>query len=415
MKRILGILSVAWLITTSFVMANPVHKTMIVNGIEREYLVYAPTLDPSEKAIGMMVCLHGFGRSMNDFFDVYDVSDIAESLKMLIVAPQALPEQDPHVLEEAEFIGTAIGNPLLLNSVWGCGLRINATLPLLGMTMLDEELNKEVDDVHFIDQMINEVISDYSLPAENIFVIGTSMGGFMTYQYAVKNGERLSGIISIAGSMGLNIQGLDGATKIPVCDFHSITDEVVPYTGSYQQFVIIGNVDIALAKPKEEVINYWRETNATGAPITEQIEYYTPTNDITVEKITYPDPVNEVIHYKINGAPHSYFFKKENGDCMDHVEEITQFIESHLSGDTYNTQFFTDQQAFFYPNPVVDRVKFNALSGVFTIYDMTGRSLLTQSFLNGQADLSGLKSGMYIIRVQTGNTFYTGKLIKRDG
>jgi len=409
MKRFVGLFIAILLITTVSAMANPVRKTIQVDGFEREYLIYIPSHPFSDKPDGMMVCLHGFGRTMNDFFGEYNISSIADALNLIIVTPQALPEQDSRVIIAASILGTVTDNQISLHSVWGCGLRVCVTELLFGMVWLDEELNKEVDDVNFIDLMIDEVLSDYSLPAKNIFMLGTSMGGYMTYQYALKKGERLSGIVSIAGSMGLEIKGMDNARKIPVCDFHSLTDEVVPYTGSYEQYA----ANIALAKPMTEVINYWRETNATGDPVTEQIRYYPSTNGITVEKITYPDPDNEVIHYRMNGAPHSYFFRKENGDCMDHVEEISRFILSHHTETTPNTPVGATHNLTFYPNPVDTKIYFTTPNGIFTIYDMAGRALLTRTFMNGQADLSLLKSGIYFIRIQTGNTIRVDKLIVR--
>ena len=413
-KKLLGIVGIAWLLTTVVASANPIRKTIWVDGIEREYLVYAPVQSLTKKADGIIVCLHGFGRSMYDFFDVYNITSVPESLNMLIVAPQALGEQNKDVIEDANFINSITNNQLSLHSVWGCGLRVRVTLQLLGTTLLNDELNKDVDDVKFIDQMIDATLSDYSLPDENIFVLGTSMGGFMTYQYALKKGKRLSGVISIAGSMGLNIEGMDYGVQIPVCDFHSVTDEVVPYTGSYSQSLsVFFTANITLAKPKAEVIDYWTKTNATGFPVTVPIQYYPSTKGISVEKITYPHPVNEVIHYKINGASHSYFFKKEAGDCMDHVEEITRFIQPHLTGTTHNEQFDTGQKPFFYPNPVENLINFAMQSGVITIYDMTGSVVFAQSFSDGQADISSLKSGVYVIRVQAGNVVYTSKMVKK--
>ena len=409
MKRMIGIIGVLLLLTTASGVANPVRKTLQVDGFEREYLVYTPAHPLAEKAVGMLVCLHGFGRTMNDFFGEYNIAPIADSLNMLIVAPQALPEQNPVVNLKAAVVGSVTNNHISLHSVWGCGLRIRAVDLLFGMVLLNEVLNKDVDDVNFIDRMIDEVLSDYALSTNNIFVLGTSMGGFMTYQYALRKGERLSGMIAIAGSMGLDVTGMDYETKIPVCDFHSVTDEVVPYNGSHEQYL----TKITLAKPKTEALNYWRETNLTGNPVTEQIRYYPSTNDITVEKITYPAPVNEVIHYKTNGAPHSYFFKKENGDCMDHVEEITRFIRSHLTGITNNTLVVNEHKTLFYPNPVDDKIYFTTSDGGITVYDMAGRALLTQTLLNGQADLSRLKPGIYMIRILTGNECRVEKLIKK--
>jgi hypothetical protein len=230
----------------------------------------------------------------------------------------------------------------------------------------------------------------------------------MTYQYALQKGERLSGIISIAGSMGLSIKGLDNAVKLPVCDFHSVTDEVVPYTGSQTQIY-----KISLAKPKEDVINFWRETNSTGEPVTEQVQYYPSTNGITVEKTVYPNPDHEVIHYRIDGARHSYFFKKEAGDCMDHAEEIAKFIASHHSVLSHNDPIVQEQKSLFYPNPAYDKIYFNTMEGVVSVYDVTGKNIYSQSIANGQLDVSFLKSGLYIIRLQSGNAIQAGKLIKR--
>jgi hypothetical protein len=122
---------------------------------------------------------------------------------------------------------------------------------------------------------------------------------------------------------------------------------------------------------------------------------------------------NEVIHYKIDGAPHSYFFKKEAGDCMDHVEEIARFIQSHLSEPPVHIQQIISEKLAFYPNPVQDKIYVDTESGIVTIFDITGRQLFTQSFMEGQIDLSSLKTGIYIIRIHSENMIWVQQLIKR--
>ena len=401
------ILVIGWLVATSFVTANTERKTIHVGGFEREYLIYTPNHPQREKVDGIIICLHGFGRTNDDFFGQYDISGIAESLNMIIAAPQALSEQDPRVILDAEIINSLTDNSISLHSVWGCGL--NVRVSSFGMSLINVELNKEIDDVAFIDRMIDTILSDHSLPDQNIFMLGTSMGGFMTYQYALRQGDRLSGIISIAGSMGLAVEGMDYATKIPVCDFHSMTDEVVFYNGSQAQFPVV----ITLAMPKTDVINYWVTTNSASEPVTEPVQYYPSTNDITVVKITYPDKDNEVIHYKIDGASHNYFFKKEEGDCMDHVEEITRFIQSHISEPPVEIQYITVQKLGFYPNPVQNMIYMDTESGIVSIFDLAGQTVFTQSFTHGTVDLSSLKPGMYIIQLQSENTNQVNHLIKK--
>jgi len=407
-KKIL-LIFITGFFSSVIIWANPVRKTIQSGGFEREYLVYTPQNQQQEKIRGIIVCLHGFTRTMNDFFEQYNVSSVADSLNMIMVSPQALPEQDENVKNIVGTLNLFSSEQISLNSVWGCGLRVRASFSLLGITILEEELNKGVDDVGFINKLIDNVLDDYSLPSENVFILGTSMGGYMSYQYALRSGERLSGLISIAGSMGLSIKGMDYSKKIPVCDFHSTTDEVVPYIGYMTQ----APINVYLAMSKQSVINYWTQTNKTGTPVSEKVDYYPSTNGITVDKITYPESENEMIHYKMNGSSHSYFFKKENGDCMDYVEEIMKFIRSHVSDDFNQVRDIMARKAIFYPNPVRDIIYFETMSGIVSIYDMTGKMIFSQQFSSGQTDLSFLKAGFYIIKVQSGNTVRVNQLIKK--
>jgi len=226
-------------LTSGFIQANPVLKTMQFGGYDREYLVYTPQNLKREKADGLIVCLHGFTRTMNDFFEIYDIKHLSDSLNFIFAAPQALPEQNSSVNLQVALINLFTNDQLSLNSVWGCGLSVKASI--FGVALVNEELNRDIDDVGFINEIIDNVLDEYSLPSANVFILGTSMGGYMSYNYALRNGERLSGLISIAGSMGLAVKDMDYKNKMPVCDFHSETDEVVPYSGSIERYCISRN------------------------------------------------------------------------------------------------------------------------------------------------------------------------------
>ncbi|MDR2468944.1 MAG: T9SS type A sorting domain-containing protein [Tannerella sp.] len=398
--------------------ANPEKKTMRSGGLEREYLIYTPP-HVSGKPEGLLICLHGFNGSMQDFFDNYALFKVADSLHYLIVAPQALPEQDPRLINLAKALDPLLGNKILsgwglhLDAAWGCGLRVKAVSKWLGITLLDEELNRPVDDVAFIRQLIERTTAEYALsPVDNIFLIGTSMGGYMCYQYALKQPVKPAGIISLVGSMGLNIRGMGEGMKTPLCDFHSITDEVVPYAGSFDS----DGITISLAQPKADVISYWVKTNGAGAPVTETVARYPSVNGITVEKITYPHPAYEVVHYRMNGAGHSYFFRRENGDCMDYLEEATAFILAHARSGTNALQTVTTQEVWTFPNPATQTLYFTTpLSGRATIFDRTGKAIRTHVLLDAeQMDISTLPSGLYILRVRTdGGVLRTAKFLKR--
>jgi hypothetical protein len=98
---------------------------------------------------------------------------------------------------------------------------------------------------------------------------------------------------------------------------------------------------------------------------------------------------------------------------MDFAEEISRFIRSHLSGSLNQVPDITAQKTFFYPNPVQDNIYFNTKSGIASIYDITGKKIFSQSFLSGQINLASLKPGIYVIKLDLGDSVQIGKLIKR--
>ncbi len=396
-----------WCSVFSLIQAqNPAKMTIQSGGHTREYLLYTPENQKNNHPAGLIICLHGFNRTMEDFFNNYNIAGIADLLNMIVLAPQALPEQDQEVIKTAKNL-KSLGYDIPLDAAWGCGLRVKASL--IGITLMNETLNKQVDDAAFIDAMITATLSNYPDLPSNRFIFGTSMGGFMSYQYAMKYGNSLSGLISVCGSMGKAIDYAGNNTRLPICDFHSTTDEVVPYSGSFSS----SGIDISISQSKTSVINYWVSNNlATTAPIEEDIHYYPSANGITVKKLTHTHPRWEVIHYRINGAGHSYYFKKEQGDCMDYNEEIYKFIASHTTGTATNLENPEKEPVRLYPNPATDIVYLSVQEGNVTIYDPNGMRVMTRTFQSGNLDISSLKKGMYIIHIESGQSRSTHKLIK---
>ena len=395
--------------------ANPVMKTIQSGGYEREYLLYIPEKYNENSPAGLLVCLHGFNRTMNDFFNDYNIGELAETLNLIVLAPQALPEKNPDVLFTLQTISSiGIKIPISLDAVWGCGLQVVAKVPVVG-TLLDVTLNTVVDDVAFIKEIIFETENNFNIIPENKFIFGTSMGGYMSYQYALYNGNDLSGLINICGSMGTSIQHANAEVELPICDFHSVDDEVVPYTGKMEMDASLFKVSVTLSQNKENVINTWVSKNGANTnPTVENINYYPSTSGYSVEKYTYTGE-NEVIHYKMTGSSHNHFFKRET-DCMDYFEEVAKFITANSKGSHAGNEAFAQkkQQLTISPNPVVGyQVNLNIEEGLVAIYNLNGQKVLSGTFENGTVNIGTLQSGVYIIRVITENETYQGKLIVR--
>jgi|GEM_PF-3374995 len=387
--------------------SNPIRYTIEHGGYEREYLLYIP--DSFNTDTDLIVCLHGFNSSMHAFFNEYNIKHIADSLNMMVLAPQALPEKTQRVIDKASELKKLTGIEIPLKAVWGCGLNVKTSFfPF----PLDEELNRDIDDVSFIRKIIDQTLANYNLTHSNKFILGTSMGGFMSYQYALFHGNDLSGLISICGSMGTAIKNKEANITLPVCDFHSTTDEVVPYSGTLEYNAIFFKVKISLCEKKDQVVNFWIQKNGTASNAEkENVNYYPSDKNITIEKQVYVHQENEVIHYKITGANHEYYFKKENGDRMDYNEEIAKFIASHSEKENTGIVNPIAQSLMIYPNPATDIVQVNVAEGEATVYDLNGKAVLNSPVENGYLNVHSLTNGLYIIRIINNNQLFQNKLI----
>ncbi len=389
-------------------------KSIQVGGLEREYLVYVPKNYNAGNTTGILVCLHGINRGMYDFFNSLNITPVADALNLVVIAPKALPEQDPEVITKVK----SFSIPLDLDSVWGAGLVVKASssqiFPPIVITPLEVELNKDVDDVAFIHQVIQETKRDYDKSKDgDLFLLGTSMGGYMSYQYARTYGNNLAGMVVIAGTEGSNIDDFQTTVQVPLCDFHSESDEVVPYAGSYLTPIEYSSktydFTVTLGTPKETVITNWvARNNAAETPV---VTNFPDANSISVSKYTYAAVRNEVIHYKMKGVSHNYYLSKQNGDPMDFNEEIYAFLSTHLSSGS-SIKNPSIQNLTFYPNPAHDMVRFDLPQGKVNISDLNGRLVLSGEIKLQSFNVSSLAKGLYFIRVDAGEKVWTGKLIK---
>ncbi|MDR1602513.1 MAG: hypothetical protein LBS42_08805, partial [Tannerella sp.] len=105
---------VLWLSAAGLTAVNPERKSLLTGGHEREYLIYTPQNELAGKPDGIIVALHGFNRTMDNFFEEYSITSIADSLNCIILAPQALPEQNEMLVGESEVLNLILGKKINL-------------------------------------------------------------------------------------------------------------------------------------------------------------------------------------------------------------------------------------------------------------------------------------------------------------
>ena len=227
-------------------------QSIVHDGIIREYILYIPNSYYGGSAAPMLFNFHGFGESASDFMSFADMRSLAESDTFILVYPQ--------------------GSCLDGSSHW------NACL-----SRGDNKSN--ADDFGFIESMISEISSQYSVDMGRIYAVGYSNGGMMAYGLANYKSELIAAVASVSGAM------LDciGPTNhpIPVVHLHGTSDGVLPYNGSSDWNSV------------QSTLDHWINFNNT---------VLTPfiTIDNNIERYVYDqgDSLVSVEHYKYIGGDH---------------------------------------------------------------------------------------------------------------
>jgi hypothetical protein len=89
-----------------------------------------------------------------------------------------------------------------------------------------------------------------------------------------------------------------------------------------------------------------------------------------------------------------------------------------FGGNTLSAQSLTDNNLAIYPNPTTDHVRINThaqlTNSPFTLFDATGRAVLSGKFIEGGTTLSleGLPAGVYFLRAQENNA-HVNRIFKK--
>lgn len=89
-----------------------------------------------------------------------------------------------------------------------------------------------VDDVGFIDAVIDDVGREFTIDMERIYVVGASNGAFMTYRLMCELGWRFAAAGVVMGTMPVDVcEACMPAKAIPLMMIHGTADPVVPFLG----------------------------------------------------------------------------------------------------------------------------------------------------------------------------------------
>jgi polyhydroxybutyrate depolymerase len=95
--------------------------------------------------------------------------------------------------------------------------------------------NSYVDDVAFLNALIDDVKKKYNVDSRRVFIVGHSNGAFMAHRMACDSAARVAGIVAHAGVVWNSESACQPTAPVAVLQVHGDHDTVVPFSGTLGQ------------------------------------------------------------------------------------------------------------------------------------------------------------------------------------
>ena len=231
-------------------------ETITHNGLERKYIIYTPQGYDGNSKLPLLLNFHGFDGQAGDYMSYSNMRSTADSENFILVYPQGTDlDGSPH---------------------WNAALN-------------GGDNKSDVDDLGFIEALINKLSSENLIDLKRVYAVGYSNGGMMSYALACYKSGLISAIGSVSGYM-LQTE-CSPSHSIPLIKLHGTTDY---YDGG------------GVYNSVESVLNFWVNFNNTDTnPIISNIN----DNGTSITSYKYENGDNSVSveHYKIIGGEHVWF------------------------------------------------------------------------------------------------------------
>ena len=157
-----------------------------------------------------------------------------------------------------------------------------------------------VDDVGYINSVIDVMTATYPIDEKRIFLVAHSNGGFMAHRFACES-PRVAAIADLAGAQWLDAAKCPGTHKVSVLHIHDTADEIIPYGGGtpvlspiFSPGMNIVYPNIAVPSARETVARWARRDDCRPNPTVVgprvDLESRVPGAETTMERFDCPAP-----------------------------------------------------------------------------------------------------------------------------
>ena len=170
---------------------------------------------------------------------------------------------------------------------------------------------QEVDDVAYINSLIDEISKTTPVDPKRIYLIGHSNGAFMSFTFACKT-NKVAAIVAIAGAMDAD-SDCTPSTPVSLLNIHGTADKTIKVTGG-----VMNNFPYTSATKTVKTI---ASVNKCSNPATSKKDF----------EPTIKGTETTIINYACNTHTHLQFWKISNGSHSpklptDFAEQVISFL-----------------------------------------------------------------------------------------
>ena len=183
------------LFNSSFIVSD--HRTIIHEGIQREYLIHVP--DNLNNDSPIVFVIHGYTGSAEGIAAYSGMNSISEREGFIAVYPQGTID--------------SYGNAFFNVSY---GFNNEST----------------INDVSFIRELVKLISQEFNLKRKKAFATGMSNGGEMTYLLACTSSDLFKAVAPVAGVLMKGLKdNCELSSPVPVFEIHGTADKISLYEG----------------------------------------------------------------------------------------------------------------------------------------------------------------------------------------
>jgi polyhydroxybutyrate depolymerase len=232
-------------------------KTKSIGGLERRFLVDRPDR-PTEREQALLLVLHGAFSDPDDMRRQGSFDRVANRDDFLFVFPEGTGPAASDLSWNAEFCCRSA-------------------------------MREAVDDISFLDLIVETIAAETSIDRRRIYVSGVSNGALLAYRWGAMRADKVAGIAAVAGAIGgrkgflqPEVTLAPPARPVSVLIFHARDDPFFPHGGGIALKLLLrlpGRASTSVA----DAIAFWtRRNGCVGAPI------FSPADQQGVSVISYP-------------------------------------------------------------------------------------------------------------------------------